>query len=416
MSERQFSVMPVLGFVASGLSGAVLIAVSARSLSPVEFKGVGLVWTASTVFGVGFASPVEQFITRAVSAGAPRVLGPLRLLAGTALLAVLLSCAAAALSGGSDDNAAALLSWACSAAGWCLICPSRALAAGLGRFSLYAVGLFVEAGTRLIFILAGAVHGGSALLLGLGIGIPMLAAAGFLLVALRAAIPPLWGTRAGWLADLGAFLAVSVSFQICLSGPVFFVDWRSGGSDAEAVGQFVAANSYLRAPALLLGGMSVQGLARLSAAVSRRSQDQVAALDRALLGRGLLITVAGVSFAWLSVPVGLPYLYGAEVTVGPFILATLACSTALAMLGALCVQKLLAQGLTLRAGGAWFLAALITCLSGVSWVALGIGGESRGLGLVLLGGPLGAVVLTFFARVLPAPGCIDRPISRLRSR
>jgi hypothetical protein len=77
-----------IGYVLVGGSSFLLLAAGPRLLGTVSFSGLGLIWTVSTLFGIGVALPTEQLVGRRMNVGSPDPVSvPVRWLLALGMLA-----------------------------------------------------------------------------------------------------------------------------------------------------------------------------------------------------------------------------------------------------------------------------------------------------------------------------------------
>jgi hypothetical protein len=362
---------PVIGFALVGVSAAALLAVAARQLDPAAFRVIGLAWTVSTIFGMGIASPVEQAITRQVSSLTGGCLGLTRWLVLAGLVTGVLVVAWSRSLDSASDRTLFVATSLVALTGWGAVAPSRGVVAGLSQFDRYSTLLFVESGIRGGFVILALLDAPQAAwLLGAGIGAPgTLVGVWAWLRWSRGSVHATWRQRET-KTHLWAFVAVSTGFQACLSGPVFLVDWVHGEGEAAAVGEFVAANTYFRAPALVVGGLTVQALAQIGNAYSRGDWLLALHIHRSMLKRSLVLVGGASAVAVLCSPLALPLYLGAQMHMPWPVLLSLGLSTPLAMAGAVTVQSLLAGGYGVHAASAWLLGSAV--MSFIAVLALNV--------------------------------------------
>jgi hypothetical protein len=377
-----------LGYLFVGGSSFVLLAAGPRMLGRETFSGLGLIWTVSTLFGIGIATPTEQVINRRMNGGTRgAVVGPLRV-----LLALAVAAATACLLIGPHAAAAQRLEllgpgMALTVAGWTAAVAVRGRLAGTGDLVGYTAVLMAEGLIRVGMVaLAILLPGEAMVLLATAAGLPLLLAG---LVGLAVRVPVGEGPPGEGPADVAAlsgpdveqpsapaeqamFVLVSMGFQICLNGAPVLLEWRFGSLLPAAVGAFVAASTYFRTPALLAGGVLTHALVELSHAWGAADPVRFRAARSAGLRRTLLVIVPSTAAVALVAPFALRLYYGAPVDLPWLVLAALPVSTVLAVVAA---------GLWL--GGAAVTSLLLATSDGLDWrFALGL---LAGPGMALAG-------------------------------
>ena len=384
-----------LGFVLVGGSAFVLLAAGPRLLGPAGFSGLGLVWTVSTVFGIGIAVPTEQVMIRGMNAGHSHALGgPLRALGALGVFAAL-----ACLVLGSRAPAAeglSFLPWAMalSVLGWVFLAFVRGRLGGTGDLTAYGAVLVVESAGRLAMVaLAVLVPGWAPVVLMLGVGLPLIVAA---LAGLGFRIPSALvdadrvdgGSGAGQArSDQPAFVLIAVGLQICLNGAPLLLEWRFGGLFPAVVGAFVAANTYFRTPTLLIGGVLTHALVALSHAWGEGDLAGFRTARRSALKTSLLVLIPTTLLLVAASPVVLRLYYGGPVDLPLVVLAALPVSTLVATMGQVETLPLMASGRGRVAGVLWIAGALVT-----SAILLSSQGVGWGIAAGLVLGPLVALV------------------------
>jgi O-antigen/teichoic acid export membrane protein len=373
------------GHVTVAASSVVLLGAGPRILGLEGFSTLALVWTLSTLFGLGLGNPTEQVITRRISAGESDAARPfwwLVLWAAVCAVAVLLfggSLPAAQHGTGLvPGTLVALL-------GWGTACWVRGSLAGAGHLTRYALLLVVEAVFRVVLVALALLFPpwAGALLAG-AVGVPLLVAACVGLL-LRQPLPiPRVVRSSDHAGEHLYFGVVSVAYQMCLNGPALALDWQVGASQPALVGAFVAVSTILRSPSLLVGGLSMQALVTLSRAWARGYRSDYIAGTRSLALRWVRLIVPTTLVILLLSPWLLPLYYGSPVDVPASVVVALAISTVFAT-GAAAVGTgpLFAAGRGRVAASAWGAGAFVTTA-----VVVGFSGATPWLVVGLVVGPL----------------------------
>jgi O-antigen/teichoic acid export membrane protein len=378
-----------IGYIAVAGSSVVLLGAGPRLLGSAGFSTLALVWTLSTLFGLGLANPTELVVTRRLSAGEPHALHPFRWFSLWSVLSIL-----AVLLGGGSLHAARNgvgLTWGTILAvtGWVAATWVRGSLAGGGHLTRYGAVLVVEAASRIgLVAVALLVPSWAGAALAAAVGVPLLLAAGAGLLLRRpgrSVVVPRSEDHAGEHLHFGV---VSVAYQACLNGPALLLDWQVGYATPALVGAFVAVSTVLRAPSLLVGGLSTQALVSLSRSWSDGDWETYSAGTRTLAVRWARLVLPATCLVLLLSPWLLPLYYGSAVGLSPAVVVGLALSTVLATGAAVGTGPLFAAGRGRTAAMAWAAGAAVT-----SVVVVASSGSTTWLVIGLVSGPLVAAVL-----------------------
>lgn len=381
------------GYVAVAGSSVVLLGAGPRVLGLTPFSTLALVWTLSTLFGLGLANPTEQVVTRRLSAGEPGAMLPFRwLILWAALCATAVLTLAHSLP--SAQNGTGLVPGTLAAvAGWVATCWVRGSLAGGGHLGRYAVVLFAEAVVRVclvILALLAPTWAGAAL--AAAVGGPLLLAAGVGVLLRRPAPRPLTTRSSEHEGEHLYFGVVAVAYQACLNGPALALDWQVGAVLPALVGAFVAASTMLRGPSLLVGGLSTQALVSLSRSWARGDRENYAAQTHDLAVHWARLALPSTGLVLLLSPWLLPLYYGSAVGLRAVVVVALAASTIFATAAAVGAGPLFAAGRGRTAAVAWALGAIITMV-----IVAGSGGSTRWLVVGLVAGPFSAAAVVVHA-------------------
>jgi len=383
-----------IGFILVGASAFVLLGVGPRLLGAAAFSGVGIIWTLSTVFGVGVATPTEQLINRRMNAGAPH---PIRSPMAVLVVVAALTAVACVAFVGRLPSASALpaMVTGCLVAivGWVLTAGVRGRLAGAGDLRAYSVVLATEAGGRVVLALVAiALPSMRDILLPAAVGVPLVVGA---LVGLCWTIPSRAGialrsARVPW--EQAAFVLVALGFQATVNLAAVLIEARVGASQPAATGEFVSASTYFRVPLVLTGGVLTSALVVMSAATADRDLPRFRRSLRRSTGQAGAITLVPSLVLLVLAPVLLPVYYGSALGLPVLVYVSLAVSTVLAGLGSALTQSLLATGRSMWAALAWMLGALVTVAGLVAAAEVG-----AATGASLVAGPLVAGVVLLVA-------------------
>ncbi len=344
-----------LGLGVFGLSNFVLLGFAGRDLGPAGSAPVSVAWTFMNAIGIGLFMPLEQEVSRRTSAAlaagrdAEGISDVIRYACWAVGCVLVVGIAASAVTArmffSGDRGLAILLVAGLIAMALEYLC--RGVLSGTGRFPRYGAQLMADGGVRMalsavIFALPGssAAAYGTVLVAG-----PLIA---------TAATAPVSFLRSGALRrrpsrrwPLALLVATSLSSQLLANSGPLLISALASDSQADATGNFVAANTVARMPLFLFAAVQAVFLPALSASVGRRDRSAFLSTVRkgglltgglALVG-GLLVAIAG---AWV-----IRLIYGDEFGIPSQDLSLLALSGAVFMVAQFLAQVLLA----LRADG-----------------------------------------------------------------
>jgi O-antigen/teichoic acid export membrane protein len=368
------TVWVAIGLGVFGLSNFVLLGFTGRDLGPAGSAPVSVTWTFMNAIGIGLFMPLEQEVGRRTSAAVAGGEDPdgiadvIRYVRWSLAAVLVVGCAGSALIARVflSGNVGLTLLLVAGLMAMALEYLCRGILSGTGRFRRYGAQLATDGAVRMglsALIFVSPVESAAAY------GAVMVASP---LVA-TAATAPLAFLRSGVLGrqpahrwPMGALVATSVSSQLLANSGPLIIAALASDAQADAAGNFVAANTVARMPLFLFAAVQAVYLPALSAGVGRRDRSAFASTARkgaALTGTlalagGILVAAVGM---WV-----IRLIYGEEFFIPSGDLALLALSGALFMGAQFLAQLLLA----LRADGAVVL----------GWV-LGIAGT--GLALLL---------------------------------
>ncbi|MER6198270.1 hypothetical protein ABT234_12995 [Streptomyces sp. NPDC001586] len=310
------------GTVVLGAASYAHLGVAGHSLSDSGYANVSVLWTIVMSIGIGIFFPMEQELTRIVSArvvlgqGAAPVLRRAGLLTagilGATLLVLVLGAGSIAdlLFHGDRALVAALGS---AFAGMALCYLTRGVLAGLGLFGAYGTQLAVDGGLRIVLAFGCALLGlHSALAFSLILALAPVIATLVTLPALLRAVGP--GEPIAWrdlCSGLGLLVCATLLSQVVVNAAVMSTKLLAP-SDSALIAALMSATVLARVPLFVFGSLQASLLSGLTAAFTagdrvafwamlRRIAMVVAALG--LLG-GVPATVLG---PWL-----IEVLFGTE--------------------------------------------------------------------------------------------------------
>ncbi|MFE4514111.1 lipopolysaccharide biosynthesis protein [Kitasatospora sp. NPDC056783] len=314
------------GTVVLGAASYIHLGVAGHSLSVDDMAKVSLLWTIVMSVGIGVFFPIEQELTRIVSAravlghGAAPVLRRATLLAG-GILAVTLAALAAASGpiarGMFHGDRSLVLALGGAFTGMAVCYVTRGVLAGLGRFGAYGTQLGLDGGLRIGLALAFGVAGvHSALAFSLILAIaPILATIVTLPPLLRAAKP---GEQIGWselCSGLGLLICSTLLSQVVVNAAVMSTKLLAP-SDSALIAALLNALVLARVPLFVFGSLQASLLNGLSAAIAVGDR---AAFTGMLKKIGVVVGALGVLGGIPAVALGpwlIQVLFGAKPVLG----------------------------------------------------------------------------------------------------
>jgi O-antigen/teichoic acid export membrane protein len=342
------------GLLVAGLSAYGFLAIANRPLSDAEYSPLSATWSLVFLVGPGLFLPLEQEISRALSArrtrgqgGAPVVRRAATLGVGLGLAVLVLLIATARLSVDHlfDGHILLLVGLALGISGALAGHITRGCLSGTGHFRGYATYIGADGFIRLLgCALCAAIGVTTAGWYGIALG-----AAGLLAVpvALRVERPGLDEGPESTMREIGSALgfllmASLFAFGLMNIGPVI-VKLLASDAEADAAGRFVNGVVIARIPLFLFQAVQASLLPRLSALASAgRLGDFRIGLKR------LMVVVAGLAVAGTLVgavvgPAVVDIMFpGADL--GHRTLGLLAAGSGVYMLALACAQAVIALG------------------------------------------------------------------------
>ncbi len=362
------------GVVVLGLTAYGFLIISARTLGPERYAPLSVLWALVFLVGPGLFYPLEQELTRAISAreatgfGSADLVRKAAVASGAAVAVLVVAIVAAGpwlLPRLFDDQTLLLAGLVLSVVGYFYEHLVRGVLAGTGKFTSYGVILGAEGALRLAGCLVLAALGVSSpgpygLVLG---ATPLFAAAiGAVGHALLPPGPlPAGGERVGpsLTTALGWLLAASLFAQLLVNVAPVTVKLLATPEQAALVSRFVAGLIVARIPLFLFSAIQSFALPKLSGlAASGRFDDFRHVLLR-LVGVVGGFAVAGILGVAVVGPTVLELLFGQEFGLARHHLVYLASASASYMLAMTVGQALIALRSQSRVAAAW-LAGVVT--------------------------------------------------------
>ena len=359
------------GLLILGLTAYVFFVVAARALGPEKYSSLSVLWTLVFFAAPGFLFPLEQEVSRAVSArralgigGGPvvkraAILGG-GLAAGLAVLTLALS--GPILDHLFDDQPLLLVGMVISFPTYAALHLLRGTLSGTGRFAAYGTLL---AGDGLLRIVAAVVLAVAGVATAGPYGLLIAGASAVMLVVIVARQHQLLepGPEAPWteLSEaLGWLLLGSVLAQAFVNASVPLVKVLADEGEDAIAGQFQAGLIITRVPLFLFQAVQASLLPKLAGyAASGQLVDFRKGLRRliyAVIGIGAAATVGAFAIG----PFVLRLAFGSEFDeLGNADLGYLALSGACFMLSTALSQALIALRTYSKVAAGWFLALVV---------------------------------------------------------
>jgi O-antigen/teichoic acid export membrane protein len=359
------------GLLVQGLGAYVFLVVSARALGPQRYSALTVLWTLVFFAAPGFLFPIEQEVSRAVSArralglgGGPVIKRAAILGGGLAIALMIVSIAVQKpiLEHLFDHQRLLLVALVVSLPAYAAIHLSRGALSGSERFVAYGSVLGLEGAVRVIaalaLVLAG-VHSAGAF--GLLVALGPAVAVGLVLARQRNILEP--GPEAPWseLSEaLGWLLLGAVLAQAFVNASVPLVKVLAPDNQKEIAGQFQAGLIISRVPLFLFQAVQAALLPKLAGLAAKgRITDFRTGLRRlviVVIAVGVLATLG----AWAVGPFALRTLFGAKFNqLGHADLGYLALGGAAFMLSTALSQALIALKGYARVAAGWFVAIIV---------------------------------------------------------
>ncbi|MEU9142710.1 hypothetical protein [Streptomyces sp. NPDC048349] len=264
------------GTVVLGAASYVHLGVAGHSLSAQDMANVSVLWTIVMSVGIGVFFPIEQELTRIVSAravlgqGAAPVLRRATLLTGAMLGATLLVLGLGAgpiadLLFQGDRALVGALGGAFAGMAVCYL--TRGVLAGLGRFAAYGTQLAVDGGLRIVLAFGCALLGlHSALAFSLVLALAPIAATLVTLPTLLRAVGP--GEPIAWRElcnGLGLLICATLLSQAVVNAAVVSTKLLAP-ADSVLIAALLSALVLARVPLFVFGSLQASLLSGLTAA------------------------------------------------------------------------------------------------------------------------------------------------------
>jgi len=359
-----------VGLAIAGVTAYGFTVVAARALGKTAYAPLSVLWALVFVAGPGFFLPIEQEVSRALSARRARGLGAGPVIRRAALfgslialvlLVLLMLVSPVMVSNLFNGEWLLFVGLVVGMLGFAVEYLARGTFSGLGRFRPYSIVVAGEALLRFLLCVALALAGVTyAGWYGLALGItPALA----VLIALRGQHGiATEGPDAPWSelsTALGALLAGSVLAMVLVNGGPIAMKILAGNGQDELVSQFFTAVIVARIPLFLFQAVQAALLPKLSALASAGKFDEFRLGFRKLVAVVASVGAVAVVAAFLIGPWAIRLLYGPDFNLGHRTVGLLAAGSVLFMLAQAMAQAVIALGGHTRMALCW-LAAVAT--------------------------------------------------------
>jgi O-antigen/teichoic acid export membrane protein len=376
------------GLVVSGLSAYGFLAITARALGPRAYAPVAVLWTLVFIAVPGLFLPLEQEVSRAVSARRVAGIGARSVVrragAAGAVVAALVSISTAAagsplVSRLFDGQGSLLVGFVVSVLAYVAYYLTRGVLAGSGAFVAYGALLTAEGLVRVVTVAALAIAGVHAVgPYGLLVGLPVLAGVVAALLLHGGDLPP--GPTARWAEishAVGFLVAGSLLGQILVNAGPLAVKLLAGPGEQALTGTFLNGVVIARIPLFFFQAVQASLLPALAAQAAAGQFDEFRNSTVRLLAAVAAVALLAVAGSALLGPFVVSHFFGAGFRLGHLDMGLLAAASGMYMVALGMVQGVIAlAGYRLVPVG-WFLGVLAFCA-----VAAALGSAS-GMGVAL---------------------------------
>jgi O-antigen/teichoic acid export membrane protein len=359
------------GLLVQGLGAYVFLVICARALGPERYSALTVLWTLVFFAAPGFLFPIEQEVSRAVSArralgmGGGPVIKRAAILGGglaAALMAVSVAAGSPILEHLFDHQKLLLVALVVALPAYAAIHLSRGALSGSGRFVAYGGVLALEGIVRVVAAIALALAGvHSAGAFGLLVALGPAVAVALVLARQRHLLDP--GPQAPWseLSEaLGWLLLGAVLAQAFVNASVPLVKVLAPEGQSEIAGQFQAGLIISRVPLFLFQAVQAALLPKLAGLAAKGQLTDFRTGLRRLVIVVVVVGVAATLGAWAVGPFALRTLFGAKFNqLGHADLGYLALGGAAFMLSTALSQALIALKGYARVALGWFVAIVV---------------------------------------------------------
>lgn len=359
------------GLVIQGLTAYVFFVVAARALGPEKYSSLSVLWTLVFFAAPGFLFPLEQEVSRGVSArralgsgGGPvmrraAVLGAALVLG---LMVLTLALSRPILDHLFDGQVLLLVGLLVSLPAYAGVYLARGSLSGRGRFGSYGTLLWGEGVLRIVAAIALAVVGvRSTGAFGLLIALPAIVALAVVLGRERGLVEP--GAPAPWSelsGALGWLLVGAVLAQGFVNASVPLVKVLAADGETAIAGQFQAGLIITRVPLFLFQAVQASLLPKLAGLAAAGLFEDFRAGLRRLIVVVVAIGVLATAGAFAIGPIVLRLAFGSGFDkLGNADLGYLALASAAFMLAQALSQALIALSGHAKAALGWVVAIVV---------------------------------------------------------
>jgi O-antigen/teichoic acid export membrane protein len=342
-----------VGLIVTGLTAYGFLVVSARALGTEEYAPLSVLWALVFLGGPGFFLPLEQEVSRALSArraqglGGGPVLRRAAVFGGVLAAALVVACIALApllLDHLFDGQPLLLVGLAAGLVGYYAEHLARGSFSGLGRFGPYSSLLGAEGALRFLACLVLAFVGvETAGAYGLALGLAPLGAVAFSLRGQRDLVVA--GPEAPWSelsTAIGWLLLGSVMAQGLLNAGPVTVQLLATEAQKEEVGRFLPGLIIARIPLFLFQAIQAALLPKLSALAGAGRLEEFKTGFRRLVLVVFAVGATATVVAFAIGPFAVRVLFGSEFDLPRRTLGLLAAGSAAYMLAVAMAQAVIA--------------------------------------------------------------------------
>lgn len=341
------------GLCVLGLTVYGFLTVCARALGPDRYSALSALWALVFLAGPGVFFPVEQEVSKAVTARLAAGTGARPVVQRAGVAAALLATALALVFGAAgpalvrdvfDGQVLVLAGLVLSLFGYAALHLARGVLSGSGRFGAYGVLLGAEGALRLTaaaaMLAAGVRTAGP---LALVVGLAPFAAVALTIRSQRGLLDV--GPPAPWselTRSLGFLLLASLLAQILIHSGPLAVKLLGPGDSKELTARFFAGVLLTRMPLFLFFAVQAALLPRLTGFVVRRDRDGFSRSLARLVTIVATLGILSIGGAFIVGQQAITLFFGSRFLLDDRGLALLAASTAAIMVAQALGQALVA--------------------------------------------------------------------------
>lgn len=316
-----------LGVLIAGIAAYGFLVITGRQLGPKQYADLSVLWVMGFIAGPGVFMPLEQEVSRAISARKARGIGAAPVLQraiilGGAMLAVLCLAAGAAYRVIThrlfDGHSPLFFAFLISLAGLYVGYLARGYLSGNRKFAAYSVLVAGESVLRLVPVVAFAYVGLTTLgPYGFAFAIAPLISAPLVLSRERHLVGP--GPEAPWAelsTALGYLVAASLLSQLLVNLAPIAVKLLSTPAQQAVAGRFLAGLVIARVPVVLFQAVLAALLPKLSRQAAKGQFKEFNTTVWGLLGAVVALGAVAILTAVIAGRFALTTLFGPQYRLG----------------------------------------------------------------------------------------------------